>query len=156
MAESHNPELTDSGIDQRSRWFWPLAVLGWGVMAYAVWGILDHRRLTNPGGLVRLIVGLDLVHDLVLAPAVLLVGVAVTHWIPVRLRVPVKVGLVISAGVVLYAYPFVLGRGRSVAAGSSRLPNNYAFGLLVVLAAVWGVIVLTVIVRWALSRPART
>ena len=149
-----NPERHDGslGAEERSVWFWPLGTVGWGVMAFAIWGIFHQHRQTNPWGLARLVIGLDLVHDLVLAPLVLGIGVVLTRWLPVRLRVPAKVGLIVSGAVLLYTYPFLLGRGRSATAGSSRLPNNYAFGVWVVLGTVWAVIVAGTLLRWSTSR----
>ena len=130
---SHPPET-------RSRLFWPGAVVGGAVMAFAVRGLLHAHRSTNPWATVRLLVGLDIVHDLVLVPVLLLMGVVVTRVVPRRVRVPLIVGLVLSGVATLYAYPFVRGFGRS-AATPSRLPNNYATGLAMVLAAVWVVVV---------------
>jgi hypothetical protein len=122
--------------EPRSRLFWPGVVIGWALMAFAVRGLLHAHRSTNPQATVRLLVGLDIVHDFVLVPVVLLVGLALKRVVPPRVRAPLTVGLVVSGVVTLYAYPFVRGFGRS-AATPSRLPNNYATGLATVLAAVW-------------------
>ncbi|MDQ6928153.1 MAG: hypothetical protein M3159_05750 [Actinomycetota bacterium] len=131
----------------RSKLFWPLALLGWLVMTYAIRGIFMHSRDTNPSQLFRLLVGLDLVHDLVLAPLVIAAGYGLTKLVPARVRPPVTAGLFVSAAVVLYSYPLVRGFGRFAAFNSSRLPNNYATGLVVVLAAIWVVTGVLVAVR---------
>jgi hypothetical protein len=109
-------------------------------MAFAVRGLLHFHRSTNPWATLKLVVGLDLVHDVVLVPMVLVVGAIVTRLVPGAARRPLVVGLVLSGVVALYAYPFVRGFGRS-AATPSRLPNNYATGLITVLAIVWAVVV---------------
>lgn len=123
----------------RSPWFWPLAILGWATMAFAVRGILQHERDTNPPELFRLLVGLDVVHDLLLAPVVALVGALLVRVLPSRVRPPVTAALFVSAAVSLYAYPLVRGYGRFAELNASRLPNNYARGLLLVLGAIWAV-----------------
>lgn len=138
--------------EARSRLFWPGAVMGWAVMAFAVRGLLHFHRTTNPWATVRLVVGLDLVHDFLLVPVVLVIGVVVTRLVPLRLRRPLIVGLLLSGVVTLYAYPFVRGFGRS-ATTPSRLPNNYATGLVTVLSIVWVVVVVGAIVTsWVRSR----
>lgn len=139
----------------RSRLFWPGALVGGAIMAFAVRGLLHYHRSTNPVATVRLLVGLDIVHDLVLVPVVLLVGVGVARLVPARARAAVVVGLVLSGVAALYAYPFLRGFGRS-AATPSRLPNNYATGLVTVLAVVWVVVIVgaTAVARRRLAEVA--
>jgi FtsH-binding integral membrane protein len=137
--------------DRRSKLFWPLAIIGWAIMVYALRGIFMHERDTHPFQLFRLVVGLDLVHDLVLAPIVIAVGYGLTRLVPARARPPVTAALFVSAAVALYAYPLVRGYGRFAEFNSSRLPNNYATGLIVVLAAIW--VVAAVLVGIRLRRP---
>lgn len=133
------PSPAPESAPRRSPWFWPLALVGWATMAYAVRGIFQHERDTNPAQLFRLLVGLDLVHDLLLAPAVAAVGFPLVRVIPARIRPSVTAAIFVSAVVSLYAYPLVRGYGRFAEFNSSRLPNNYARGLLVVLGAIWAV-----------------
>ena len=109
-------------------------------MAFAVRGLLHFHRSTNPWVVAKLVVGLDIVHDFVVVPVVLVIGVVVTRIVPPSARRPLIGGLVLSAVVTLYAYPFVRGFGRS-AATPSRLPDNYATGLVTVLAIVWAGVV---------------
>ncbi len=141
------PPTTPEPAEGRSKLFWPLAVLGWCVMVYAVRGIFTHSADTNPSQLVRLLVGLDLVHDLVLAPIVVVAGYGLTRLVPARVRPPVTAGLFVSAVVALYAYPLVRGFGRFAEFNSSRLPNNYATGLITVIAVVWAVTAVLVVIR---------
>lgn len=116
-------------------------------MVYAVRGIFMHSVDTNPSQLFRLLIGLDLVHDLLLAPIVVIAGYGLTRLVPARVRPPVTAGLFVSAVVALYAYPLVRGFGRFAEFNSSRLPNNYATGLVTVLAAVWAVTAVLVVIR---------
>jgi hypothetical protein len=133
-------------VRERSRLFWPLAIAGWLIMAYAIRGIFMHEADTNPAQLFRLLIGLDLVHDLLLAPVVILAGYGLTRLVPARVRPPVTAGLFVSGVVLLYSYPLIRGFGRFADFNSSRLPNNYATGLLLVLAAVWAVIAVLVVI----------
>ena len=133
--------------DRRSPWFWPLAIAGWAMMAYAIRGIFMHGVDTRPSKLFTLLIGVDLVHDLLLAPVVLAVGFLVTRLVPARIRPPVTAALFVSGVVVLYSYPLVRGYGRLAEFNSSRLPNNYARGLLIVLAVIWAVTAVVVAVR---------
>jgi hypothetical protein len=138
-----------------SRVFWPFAIVGWAVMAFAVAGALGHRRLTNPLAAAKLVVGLDLAHDLVVAPLALLVGALVVRLVPTSWRAAAKVGLAASAIVSLYAFPLVRGYGRTRSAGPSRLPGNYATGLADVLVVVWVALVIVVAVSARRSRRPR-
>ena len=56
------------------RWFWLGLAVGWTVMAYALWGVFADHDATNPPGLARWVLGGALAHDVLIAPAVLLVG----------------------------------------------------------------------------------
>lgn len=122
---------------ERSRWFWPLALSGWAVITYAIVGLVVHRGRTKPLAVARLLIGLNLAHDLVVVPVAIGVGVVGLRLVPARARATVKAALATSAVVALFAYPLVRAYGRNPAAGPSRLPNNYAHGLVVTLLVVW-------------------
>ncbi len=122
----------------RSRWFWPGLVVGGMVMAVGVRGLIVNRAAlmaTNPPGWLGLWLGANLVHDLVLVPAVLAVGLAVRRLVPAPVRAVVQAGLLCSAVVVLYALPLVLGLG-STGGNDTILPRDYGRGLFFVLAVV--------------------
>lgn len=141
------------GVEERRSWvFWPLAVAGWLIMAYAVRGIFMHEGETRPVELFKLLIGLDLVHDFILAPVVACAGYLLTRLVPPWGRPPVIGALFVSATVMLFAYPLVRGYGRFAEYNASRLPNNYAHGLLIVLAAIWAVTALFVIIRFRRHR----
>jgi hypothetical protein len=124
-------------------------------MALGVRGLLQHHGQARFLPVARLALGLDVAHDLVLAPVVIVVGAALARVIPARHRAPVQAGLILSAVVALYAYPLVRGFGRSPAAGPSRLPGNYGAGLVLVLAAIWAVVLAFVAVSQLRARPPR-
>lgn len=121
-------------------------LLGLGLKAQAVEQGGEPRR----GGL-RFVVGLALVHDLVLAPLVVLVGWGVVRLVPARARGAVQAALIASAVVALFAVPFVRGYGR-VSTNPSILPRNYAHGTLVVVALVWLAAPVALVIRWRSDR----
>jgi hypothetical protein len=123
-------------INQRV--FWPMALIGVAVMAFGVFGLFEDSARTHPSEWVRWFVGAVIAHDFVLAPAVATIGVVSSRRVPARFRAIVQGALVASGIVLLIAYPFVRGYGRSED-NPSILPNNYAFGSLVVLGVIWGV-----------------
>jgi hypothetical protein len=110
--------------------------LGAPIMAYAVHGTLIDEHLTHPFELARWIVGLAVVHDLVLVPIVLAIGLGLRRVVPPRARAPMRTALLTTAVLSAVAWPFVRGYGRSSSV-PSLLPRNYGAGLLVALAVVW-------------------
>jgi hypothetical protein len=122
---------------RRGPLFWGSAAVGWGLILWGVRGALHHHVDTRPGQLVRFLLGGALAHDLLLAPAVLLVGVLVARAVPGRWRAPVQAGLVISGTLLLFTWPELRGYGR-VLHNPTSLPHDYATNLIVVLAAVVG------------------
>ena len=95
----------------------------------------DHRIDTRPGQLARFLLGGALAHDLILAPLVLLVGVALARAVPGRWRAPVQAALFISGTMVLFSYPEVRGYAH-VLRNPTSLPHDYAANLVVVVAMV--------------------
>ncbi len=85
-------------------------------------------------------------HDLLLAPLAIAIGLVVAWAAPSAARPYVQAGLIISGVVVLVAAPFVLGFGRTPDEPSA-LPLNYARGLLVVLVVVWAVVGVVALAR---------
>jgi hypothetical protein len=110
--------------------------LGGPVMAYAVRGTLVDEHLTHPFELARWIVGLAAVHDLVLVPVVLAVGLGLRRVVPPSAWVPMRAALLTTAVLSAVAWPFVRGYGRSSSV-PSLLPRNYGAGLIIALAVVW-------------------
>lgn len=141
---------------RRSVFFWPLAAAGLVIMAVALRGLFAHRAATNPFASLRYVVAFDLVHDLVLAPVVLVAGAVVTRLRPRWLRAPLAAGLFTSAVVVVYSYPAVRGYGR-IPDDPSRLPLDYTRGLVTVLGLVWlGVALAVAAVAARSARTARS
>jgi hypothetical protein len=125
------------------RGFWLAAAAGGLVMAFGARGLLEHAEATMPAAWARWLAATLLVHDLLVAPALLAAG-----WLVGRLpggwRAPVRAGLMVSATVVLVTLPAFLGDGRATQPGNaSLLPNHYGRSLALVLVPVWAGVILT-------------
>jgi hypothetical protein len=129
------------------RGFWLAVATGGLVMAFGGWGLLGHAAATRPAAWARWLVAAVLVHDLLVAPALLAAGWLVGR-LPGRWRAPVRAALVVSATVVLVTLPAFLGDGRTTQPGNaSLLPNHYGRSLALVLAPVWSAALLAVLLR---------
>ena len=135
------------------RLFWVSAVAGWAVIAYGLRGLLQHHVDTRPGNLATFVVGGALLHDLLFAPAILLVGVFVARTAPARGRAVIQAALVISGCLALFSYPLVRNYAR-VLHNPSSLPHNYTANLAAVLGVVWAVATAALVVIRARGRRA--
>ncbi len=143
MREAHRPGPL----------FWISAVAGWAVIGFGLRGIFEHSLDTRPANLARFVVGGALLHDLVVAPLVILVGVVVARAVPVRGRAVIQAALAISGIVALFSYPLVRAYGLA-ANNPTSLPHNYARNLLVVLGVVWAVAAAALVLRLRVKRLA--
>jgi hypothetical protein len=117
--------------------FWISAALGWAVIAgVGLRGIFAHSIDTRPANLARFVVAGALLHDLLIAPVVIVLGVLLVRVVPRPARGPVQAALVVSAVVALFSYPLVRAYGLATNNPTSE-PHNYARNLLIVLAFVW-------------------
>ncbi len=130
--------------------FWVSAAIGWAVIAWGLRGIFEKSLDTRPGNLAKFVVGGALLHDLLVAPLVIVAGVLLARAVPGRARAVVQGALAVSGIVALFSYPLVRAYGL-VANNPTSLPRNYTAGLLVVLGVVWAVAAAAVILR--LRRP---
>lgn len=134
--------------------FWPALVIGWSAIAVGVFGAFG--KIHHFAGTVawkdvaRWTVGLAIVHDLLIAPAVCIIGLIVARLLPSRVRAPIQAGLVVSALVTITAWP-VYRVGVPLGGNPSILPGDYGRGLLVVLACVW-LVSLALVVRALLTK----
>lgn len=120
-----------------------LAGMGWGAV------LLAPLLLGAPADAVSLLgwlVGGPVLHDLLLAPLVAVVGLAVTRLLPAGWRGPVAAGLVLSGALVLVAAPR-LWRAEAGPVNPGLNDRDYLPGLLVELAVLWGVLLLTTWLR---------
>jgi hypothetical protein len=127
------------------------AAAGWAVIAWGLRGIFQHSLDTRPANLARFVVGGALLHDLFVAPLVIVAGVLLARTVPRRARAVVQGALAVSGIVALFSYPLVRAYGLA-ANNPTSLPHNYTANLLVVLGLVWAVAAGVVIMR--LRNPA--
>ncbi|HVW31524.1 MAG TPA: hypothetical protein VHL53_03195 [Acidimicrobiia bacterium] len=121
-------------VPRRGPAFWIGAAAGWALIAYGLRGVLHHSLDTRPSQLARFWIGGALLHDLLLAPAVLGLGVVVARAAP-RFRRTLQQALIVIGPLVLFTYPEIRGyaHGRR---NPTSLPHNYTANLLVVVGAV--------------------
>jgi hypothetical protein len=149
-GDATGTDAGDAGVDRGpgGRWFWLGLAAGWSVMAFAVWGIFADRDATNPAGLARWALGGALAHDLLLAPAVLLIGAVLARWLPPSVRGPISGALALTGTAVLFAYPSVRGCGHHEL-NPSTLPLDYRTNVLTVVGLIWVATVSIIVIRTA-------
>jgi hypothetical protein len=155
-VDEDRPTMAEGYPTERPKVFWLGLFVGWVVMAVGIRGLLvneDSPMGTDPPGWALLMVKSNLVHDFVLVPAVLLVGVVVARVVPARVRAPIQAGLIATGVIVLFAFPFVRGYGVKPD-NPTVLPQNYGRGLLIVLGVVWAVTAALAVWQWQRSRSA--
>lgn len=136
--------------------FWVGAVIGLGIMAFGLKGLLDAAPSTRPDQVGIGLVGLDLLHDAIVAPIVCAVGLVLTKWLPRRFRAPVRAALFASVLVIGVGWAALRGYGRdSVPDNSTVDPLNYGTAVLTVLGVVWGLAALWSVAVWWRDRQGR-
>lgn len=118
------------------------------LIAVGLRGVFSHRLDTRPAQLARFVVGGALIHDLLVAPVVIGVGVAVARVVKGRARSVLQAALLATAALALFSYPLVRAYGKA-AHNPTSVPRNYAANLAIVLGVVWAVAALVVAVRVA-------
>ena len=126
-----------------------LGALGVAVAGYGAWLLLqdgvDHGGADLVDTAVWLAGGVVL-HDFVLVPLTLLLGLALVRLLPARVRAPVVGGLVVLGTVTLMAVP-VLGGWGANADNPTILDRSYPVGWLVVAGVTTLVVVVLIVLR---------
>ena len=122
-----------------------LGALGVAVATYGGWLLLQEDLSDLVDTAVWLAGGVVL-HDFVLVPLTLLLGLALVRLLPANLRAPVGGGLVVLGTVTLMAVP-VLGGWGANADNPTILDRNYPVGWLVVAGVTMLVVVVTIVLR---------
>jgi hypothetical protein len=133
--------------------FWISAAAGWAVIAVGLRGIFTNSLDTRPANLARFVVAGALLHDLFVAPVVIVLAVALARTVPRQARAAVQGALAVSGMLALFSYPLVRAYGLS-AHNPTSLPHNYAANLLIVLGVVWAVAAAVAIRRIRAAPPA--
>ena len=105
-----------------------LGVVGVAATAYGAWLVLGLSTSSWPGLVTWLAAGV-VVHDAVLAPLVLVVGLALRRVVPGPARGPVVVGAVVLGAVTLVAVP-AIGRFGARPDNPTLLDRDYVAGWL--------------------------
>jgi hypothetical protein len=137
---------TSHATSRYGRLFWSSVVLGWAAIAFGVVSAFTHWKSVDPPQFAVWIVGLALFHDLVMAPAVSLVGRVVARGGRAWWLGAVEGALAASAVITLFAVPLVAGWGRQ-ADNPSLLPRNYTLGLVLVVGGLWAVAAIALLRR---------
>jgi hypothetical protein len=131
-----------------------VGAIGLAFVGIGVRGIVTHSDDTHPRSWIVWVVAAALAHDLILAPAIAVVGVLVARLVPRRARAAVQIGLLVSGCVLVVGLTAVLTPGgRHYADNSSLLPLPYGRNLVIVLAIVWTATAVAIVV--AFRRRAR-
>ncbi len=137
---------TPRAVDRVPKAFWVALIPGGVMIAFGCRGLLDVTDNTALWSAARWFVGGALAHDLLVSPAVCLVGVLAGRWLPDRIRGPVQAALVASGAVAVVAYPMV--RGYGVTPGEpSFLSRNYTASVLILWGAIWLLTAIVVVRR---------
>lgn len=152
LATSETDERPDPVEQTYGPWWWAGLAIGGAVMAYAVWGIFEHRDGTNPPALAKWVIGSALVHDGLVAPLVVVVGIGLGLILPLRVRGPVRGAVALSLLVTIFSIPLLRTFGQH-GDNSSTLPLDYGRNLVIVLALVW--LAAGLVVGWRVARERR-
>ncbi len=132
-----------------------VGAIGIAFVGIGLRGIVTHSHDTHPRSWITWVIAAALAHDLILAPAIAIVGLLVGRLVPRRARAAVQIGLLVSGCVLVVGLTAVLTPGgRHYADNSSLLPLAYGRNLVIVLAIVWTAIAIAIAV--ALRRRTRS
>jgi asparagine N-glycosylation enzyme membrane subunit Stt3 len=132
----------------RPWWRWLFVVPGLAAVGWGAAGLLRSSADVPLGSWAVWFVGGALVHDLVIAPLVVVVGALLARLLPRDARAPVVVALVVSGPLVLIGGLFALDPGGVREPGFLPLP--YARNLVLLVGAL-----LTGAAVWAVARTRR-
>ena len=124
--------------ERYGRLFWVAIVVGWAAIGFGIWGVFHTRADSVPVSFAGWMAGAAIVHDFLVAPVVFAAGIALRHSLGTRIRTAVQAALIVSGVVLSYSFPLLLGYGRRPTNPTVQ-PNNYAIGVVGVLAFVWTV-----------------
>ena len=130
-----------------------LGALGTLLATYGGWLLLSRQDADGNLDALLWLVGGVVVHDALLAPVVIALGVVVSRVVPAGARAAAVAGLVVLGTLTLLAVPFLGGFGRVNAPDNTTLlDRDYTAGYLVLVVAV---LVLVALPVWLATRRRR-
>ncbi len=118
--------------------FWSGLIVGGAIIAFGVRGLLMNLRLNRVINLATFFGASGIAHDALWAPLLVGGGLA-TMKLPVSIRRTVRIGLFLSAALVLFAAPLLHGYdGRD--SNPSALPLAYGRNTSILLIGLWAVV----------------
>lgn len=132
-----------------------LVIVGVAMIGYGGW-LLAARMLAGRLDPIRFAtwwLGGPLMADLVVIPAIVLVGIGLGRALPGRWRTGVEAATLVSALLLLVAIPVLTGWGRR-SDNPTLLDRDYALGLGALVLVVWAVSLVVAVLVPALARTA--
>jgi hypothetical protein len=123
-------------------------IVGVAVLAFGIAGLLGSTSIQNARAIITWVIGADVLHDFIVAPAVCVVGLGLARIVPNRGRTAIRSAAVASAAVLVVSYPLLRAFGRHhVPDNRSVLPLNYPTAVATVLGVVWGIAIIAPCLR---------
>jgi hypothetical protein len=118
--------------------FWTTTITGAAIVIFGLYGLLTHLAASQRIDFAKWFVGVDLAHDLVIAPLAGIIGYVATRLVRRPWRFPVQAGLFATAIVLAVGWAPLHGYGHATAPGNPSVqPLDYTSAVATVLAAVW-------------------
>jgi hypothetical protein len=133
----------------------PAILVGWAIIGFGATRALGDARDAHPFALLVHVVAFDLLHDVVVAPALFLGAWLIGKVLPEVSRGPVRAAAAASALFVSFSYPLVRRWGQRPT-NSSTLPLEYGRNLVIVLIVVWALAGAAIVWRTVSARRAVT
>lgn len=131
-------------------------VVGLTLLAFGVVGLLGATSTPNVRTISKWVIAADLLHDLIVAPAICVVGLLLARLVPRRWRAPIRCAAIASGCVLVVAYPLLRAFGRHhVPDNRSVLPLDYPAAVATLLAIIWGIAMISTGVIWWRARQDR-
>ena len=116
---------------------WRTCLAGGGALfAFGLYGLLHNAPQTVPADVLKWVAGALLLHDAIIAPAVLVAGAALARALPATIRAGLQATLAVCAIVAVMSVPVLQAVGRRPD-NPSLLPHDYGQNLAIVLAAIF-------------------
>lgn len=149
MTHGRERDAADKTPSGASWWIGLLA--GGAIFAFGLFGLLRNASTTIPSDWFTYVAGALILHDALLVPAVIVVGILLSRLAPAAMRSGLQGTLAVCGAVALMSVPVVLAKGRA-ADNPSLLPHDYAANLAIVLAVILAGGVLVTVVRAVRAR----